>query len=251
MNFSGAMPFRLVASALAALAFLFQASFAFALSEDQLVAKLNLVPVFTIADAKNTPLLLVPKNDKNTAVLNFYLDPALAKQAMQVVKTQNPDKNKTYRVAITSLGQAYKVAKDEQKKQSAKVRFQFLSSPKSVEYATEFFRKKDPNFKTFQGVPVFFLSGGSGNGILTLKREGQEYLPMFFSEVDLQRNLLELRKVRSDLPKNLSVEATTLDSIVGTILNGKNDNDSQKITFIPAKDALDYVKTVQKDSKPK
>ncbi|AGY57471.1 Tic22 family protein [Gloeobacter kilaueensis] len=217
-----------------------------ALSEDQLVAKLNAVPVFTIIDAKGSPLLLIPKQQKDIGILNFYLDSTLAQQAIKLVKDQNPDKGKVYQVASTALGRAYTAIKQEREKKDSKVRFQFLSSPASIQYAYQVAKKKDPNLKNFQGVPVFFLTGGDRRGILTLKRNGQEFLPMFFSEVDLQRNLAALRKGRSDLPGNLSVEVATLDSVVGTMLSGQSDKDAEKITFIPSRAALEYAKTLQK-----
>jgi hypothetical protein len=219
-----------------------------ALSEQQLVAKLNAVPAFTIIDEKGNPLLLTPKSDKEVAYLNFYLDADLVKQAMEAFKKQNAQAAGKYRVGVTSLGQAFKVATEQQKKKDNKVRFQFLSGSQDLRSATELAKKQNPELKAFQGVPIFFASGGTKQGILTLKREGKEYLPMFFSKADLDRNLDELKKSRKDLPSALNVQVATLDSVVGTILGGKNDADSEKITFLPSRAALQYAQVVQKNN---
>lgn len=221
---------------------------ALALSEQQLITKLNSIPTFTIIDAKGNPLLLTPKSNKEFSFLNFYLDADLAQKAMQSFKAQNAEAAKNYRVGVTSLGQAFKVATDQSKKKDSKVRFQFLSSAQDLQSATQLAKQQDPKVQSFQGVPVFFASGGPKQGVLTLKRDGKEYLPMFFSKVDLDRNLEQLKKSRKDLPKELSVRVATLDSVVGTMLNGKNDGDSEKITFLPSQTALTYAQTVQKNN---
>ncbi len=221
-----------------------------ALSEDQLISKLNTIPAFTIVDEKGNPVLLIPKEQQETTLLNFYLDPSLANQVMKLAKERKDEQAKNYRIVPTGLGQAYKVARAERQKKDSKVKFQFLTSPKSIKFASDIIKKKDPQAKPFQGVPIFFISGGEKKGILTLKREGQEYLPLFLSEDDLQRNLTELKKGRTNLPKPLAVEVATLDAIVSTILAGKNDVDSKKITFVPARTSLEYAQTLQK-SKPK
>lgn len=227
---------------------------AFALSETEVVTKLNTIPAFSIVDAKGNPLLLTPKADKKVAYLNFYLDAEVAQQAMQAFQTQNAAMAKSYRVGLISLGQAYKIVKEQAKKKENKVRFQFLSARKDLVTATEIAQKKDPNLKNFVGVPLFFVSGGADTqkqGILTLKRDGKEYLPMFFSEDDLQKNLVQLKQSGKNLPKELSIQVATLDSVVSTMLAGKNDKDSEKITFVPSKTSLEYVQKMQKGaSKP-
>lgn len=224
---------------------------AFALSEKEVITKLNAIPAFSIVDNKGKPLLLTPKTDKNVAYLNFYLDADIAQKAMEVFQTQNASAAKNYRIGLVSLGQAYKIAKEQAKKKDNKVRFQFLSNSKDLSMATELAQKKDPKMKNFVGVPLFFVSGGSDpkkQGILTLKRDGKEYLPMFFSEDDLQKNLVQLKQSGKNLPKELSIQVATLDAIVGTMLGGKSDADAGKITFVPAKSAIEYVQKLQKSA---
>jgi ribosome assembly protein YihI (activator of Der GTPase) len=222
---------------------------AFALSEKEVITKLNAIPAFSIVDNKGKPLLLTAKTDKNVAYLNFYLDAEVAEKNMQAFQTQNASVAKNYRIGLVSLGQAYKIVREQAKKKDNKLRFQFLSSTKDLATATELAQKRDPKIKNFVGVPLFFVSGGSDpqkQGILTLKRDGKEYLPMFFSEDDLQKNLVQLKQSGKELPKELSIQVATLDAIVGTMLGGKNDTDSEKITFVPAKTALQYVQKLQK-----
>jgi hypothetical protein len=221
----------------------------FALSEQQLLEKLKFVPIFTIVDQKGNPLLLSVKSQKDVGFLNFYLDADLAQQTMKAFQAQNPQQAKNYRIGVINLSQAYQAAITERKKNNTKVRFQFLSSSKDVQTATELAKKQDPKFKdNFAGVPVFFVVGGEKKGILTINKDGKEILPMFFSEADLQNDLNQLRLRRNDLPKSLSVQVATLDSVVGTMLSGKNDADSAKITFFPSRSALTYVQTLVKNA---
>jgi ribosome assembly protein YihI (activator of Der GTPase) len=228
---------------------------AFALSEKEVITKLNTIPTFSIVDSKGKPLLLTAKADKNVAYLNFYLDIGVAQRTMEVFQAQNASVAKNYRIGLVSLGQAYTVVKEQSKKKDNKLRFQFLSSSKDLSVATQLAQKKDPNLKNFVGVPLFFVSGGTDpkkQGILTLKKDGKEYLPMFFSEEDLQKNLVQLKQSGKELPKDLSIQVATLDAIVSTMLGGKNDADAEKITFVPSKAALQYVQKLQKSApKPK
>ncbi|MBC8121659.1 MAG: hypothetical protein H7Y22_07470 [Gemmatimonadaceae bacterium] len=225
---------------------------ALALPEDKLIGKLNSIPVFTVVDAKGSPLLLKTKDKTEAALLNFYLDASLAQQAMQAIRKQDAKVAQGYKVSLTGLGQAYRVAKEQRQKKDNKVQFQFLSSPQSVQTAFDIAKKQNPQLKNFPSVPIFFLAGGPKKGILTLNRDGKEYLPMFLSKDDLDRNLRELKQTKPDMAKQLSVEVATLDSVVGTILDTKNDDESSKITFIPAQKALEYAQTLQKSvNKPK
>ncbi|MBC8121658.1 MAG: hypothetical protein H7Y22_07465 [Gemmatimonadaceae bacterium] len=228
---------------------------AFALTEEQVADKLNAVPVFTIMDQKGNPLIITvqDKDKKDQSVLPFFLDQKQVQDTYSNIQKREANLAKDSQISVISLGQAYKLIREEQKNKDSKIAFQFLSDAKTVDYALEVFKKSETTAKSFPGIPVFYAVGSDeknkSKGFVTFEKDGKQYVPLFFDEKDIQRNVDELKKTKPELAKQMSVEVAPLDSVIGTMLAGKNDKEFEKLTFVPSLTAIQYLQTIQKPTK--
>ncbi len=226
-----------------------------ALPEGEVVEKLNAVPVFTIVDQRGNPLIVTTKDKdkKDASVLPLFLDQKAAQDAYSNFQKDNSKAAKESSIGVISLGQAFKVIRDEQKKKDTKVSFQFLTDPKTVDYAFNLYKKGDTAAKNFPGIPVFYAMGSDdknkSKGFVTFEKDGKQFVPLFFDEKDIERNVSELKRTKPDLAKQMTVEVASLDSVISTMLEGKNDGEFKKLTFIPSLTAVQYVQSLQKSAK--
>ncbi|AGY57472.1 Tic22 family protein [Gloeobacter kilaueensis] len=226
-----------------------------ALPEEDVIKKLDSVPVFTIVDPKGNPLIITvkDKDKKDTSILPLFLDQKAVQDAYGNFQKNNAQAAKNSQIGVISLGQAFKAVRDEQKKKDNKVAFQFLTDPKTVDYALEISKKSDANIKSFPGIPVFYAMGSDdktkAKGFVTFEKDGKQYVPLFFDQKDLERNVNEIKRSKPELAKQMNIEVASLDSVVSTMLEGKNDAEFTKLTFVPSLQAVQYVQTLQKNAK--
>lgn len=237
--------------ALAVLATLAQAHTALALSEDQVIEKLNTVPVFTIVDQKGNPLIVTvkDKDKKDSSILPLFMDQKSVSDAYGNLQKDNKAV-KDSQIGVLPLGQAFKVIREEQKKKDAKIGFQFLTDPKTISYALDLFKKTDAKATSFPGIPVFYAMGSDeknkSKGFVTFEKDGKQYVPLFLDQADIERNLSELKRSKPELAKQMVVEVAPLDSVINSMLEGKNDDQLKSLTFIPSLTSVQYVQTLQK-----
>lgn len=246
-------PFRL-ALVLTVLSTALHSQPAAALTEEQVVEKLNIVPVFTIIDPKGNPLIVnvKDKTQKDVSVLPLFMDQKGVQDTYTNFKKDNAT-IKDAQIGVISLGQAFKAIREEAKKKDNKVNFEFLTDPKTLSYALTLFKKVDAKATSFPGIPVFYAMGSDGKGktkgYVTFEKDGKQFVPLFFSQADIERNIGDLKKTKPDLAKQMSIEVAPLDSVITAMLEGKNDTQLQTLTFVPALTAVQYVQSLQKTGK--
>ncbi|BAC89695.1 Tic22 family protein [Gloeobacter violaceus] len=228
-----------------------------AIPEDEVIKKLDSVPVFLIADTKGNPLIVTVKDDKtkkDTSILWLFLDQNAAKEAYGNLQKSNDKAAKESQIGVISLGQAFKAAKEEQKKKENKVNFQFQSDPKTVTAALDLAKKVDPKTKDFPGIPVFYAMGTDektkAKGFVTFEKDNKQYVPLFFDKDDLERNVDQIKRSKPELAKQMNIEVAPLDAVVGNMLEGKNDTEFNKLTFVPSFKAVEYVQSLKKAAAP-
>jgi hypothetical protein len=225
-----------------------------ALSEEQVVEKLNQVPIFTIIDQKGNPLIvtLKDKDKKDQSILPFFMDQKSVQDAYGNLQKENKAVKES-QIGVLPLGQAFKVIREEQKKKENKLQFQFLTDPKTIGYALDLFKKTDTKATSFPGIPVFYAMGSDektkAKGFVTFEKDGKQYVPLFFDQADIERNLNDLKRSKPDLAKQMTIEVAPLDSVINSMLEGKNDDQLKSLTFIPSLTAVQYVQTLQKSGK--
>lgn len=222
---------------------------ALALTEAQVLERLNGVPVFTITDDKGNPLLgSLPTKDKKPdqpdQLLLFFLSPDDAQGMLNRIKQGNPEIGQKARVIVRSMNDAYKVIK--QNEANKKVAFQIVPSKASIESARSILTSQGKPAEQLPAIPVFFATGGKDKdqGLLTLEQEGKQYVPFFFEQKDLQSLIERAQKQQPELAKNTKVQVTSLFQVIDSMIGKKDAKpaaESERFTFVPSRTAFEYV----------
>lgn len=202
-----------------------------ALTQEQVVQKLNQVLVFTIADEEGA-LLLTPVPAKNTQnnpnttnsnsevaayVAPLYFDLADARTLLEGIQRSTSEAAKrlqqsNLQVVPLPLGEAFTLEEtsrtQSQQNNSAPLVFELIPQAKEREAALEILRREGYQGKEFNGVPLFYAK----------KESGQEatILPFFFfSRAQLTSALEQAQKPSPDQPPALATALKGAD--VGVI----------------------------------
>ncbi len=218
-----------------------------ALTEAQVLERLNGIPVFTITDANGTPLLgSLPKQAANpnaeTQILLFFLSPDDAQTMLNQIKTSNPDVGGKARIIIRSMNDAYQVIK---KNEDKKIAFQIVPSKNSIESARSILTSQGKPADQLPNVPVFFAVGGKDKdqGLLTLEQDGKQFVPFFFDQKDLQGLIDRARTQQPDVATGTKVQVTSLFQVLDSMVtkDNKPNPEAEKFTFVPSRVALEYT----------
>jgi hypothetical protein len=220
-----------------------------ALTEAQVLERLNGIPVFTITDAAGAPLLgSVPNQpagaNKPNQVLLFFLNPDDAQATLNQIKKNNPNLGSKARIVIRSMNDAYEVIKKNQDKKE--VAFQIVPAKSSVDSARTILTSQGKPGDKLPNVPVFFATGGKGKeqGLLTLEQNGKQLVPFFFDQKDLQSLIDRAKQQQPDVASATKVQVTSLFQVLDSMVTTKDNKptaDTERFTFVPSRSAFEYV----------
>lgn len=218
-----------------------------ALTEAQVLERLNGIPVFTITDDKGAPLLgSAPQQGANKPpqVLLFFLNPDDAQATLTQIKKSNPAIGNKARIVIRSMNDAYDVIKKNQDKKD--IAFQIVPAKSSIDSARTILTSQGKPADKLPNVPVFFATGGKDKdeGLLTLEQNGKQLVPFFFDQKDLQSLIDRAKQQQPNVASSTKIQVTSLfqvlDSMVATKTNKPNP-DTERFTFVPSRNAFEYV----------
>jgi hypothetical protein len=217
-----------------------------AATEEEVFEKLGGVPVFTITDDKGTPILGSVNQDAGAGdrqLLLFFLNPDDATALINQIKTTNPQVGNKAQVIVRSMNDAYQVIQDNKDEAIA---FQIVPSQTSLEAARKILTAQGKPADQLPNVPVFFATGGdSGNdsGLLTLEQDGQQIVPFFFEQKDLEGLISRARQQQADVANNTKIQVTSLFQVLDSMIsdNDAATRDTERFTFVPSREAFEYV----------
>jgi nickel transport protein len=216
---------------------------ALALPEDQVVQKLQSVPVFTITDPQGSPLVASVPNGQNkaVAVAPAFISQRDAQAFVEKLKTDKPDLGKTVQVVPVSMGEVYKLGKDSQSKPDA-LNFQYVPVQQQVQLAQAIVSQAGQQAQPFQGTPLFVATSDSPQNFLVFPvANGQQAIPFFFDKDQLQG---VVDKIKQQQP-NTKVQITVvpLESVINK-LQTSNDPFVEKIQLVRSQEAEQFVQSL-------
>jgi len=227
-----------------------------ALTEAQVLERLNGIPVFTITDATGAPLLgSVPNQpagaNKPSQVLLFFLNPDDAQATLTQIKKNNPALGGKAQIVIRSMNDAYEVIKKNQDKKE--VAFQIVPAKASIDSARTILTSQGKPADKLPNVPVFFATGGKDKeqGLLTLEQNGKQLVPFFFDQKDLQSLIDRAKQQQPDVAGATKIQVTSLFQVLDSMVTTKDNKpaaDTERFTFVPSRSAFEYV--VKNQPKP-
>jgi hypothetical protein len=223
-----------------------------ALTEAQVLERLESIPVFTITDDKGAPLLgAVPqeanKKPDDSQLLFFFLGPNEAQMMLSQVKKSNPEVGKKAQIVVRSMNDAYKLIRQNNDK---KVLFQFIPTKSSVDSAKTILTSQGVGADKVPNVPVFFAIGSKtdSQGLLTMSIDQngkkEQVVPFFLDQSDLQNLLDRAGKEQPDVAKATKIQVTSLFVVLDSMVskeNAKANPEVDRFQFVPSRTSFEYI----------
>ncbi|MDJ0797016.1 MAG: hypothetical protein QNJ51_09300 [Calothrix sp. MO_167.B12] len=223
-----------------------------ALSEAEVIKKLNDTPCFLITNNKGLPLTrrLPGKDGKQGAPFTQVFMNGREAQAfidqLRKQKTQDPKMAamiKELRVTAVGLGDIYKKFRENAKDPNS-LKFAFQPGQEEVRGAIALLKQQGRKIDKFVSVPLFMISA-EGKGYVSVKRksDNKEIIPLYFSKKDAQGLL---QRVKKQYPK-AKVEVGDIDGVIA-VLRKKNDKWLNNVVLVAPSDSLQYINQLQRSS---
>lgn len=207
-----------------------------ALPTEQILQKLSPVPVFTVADEKGAPL--VASGEDNAKVAGVFISQQDAENFISKLQTQNPELGKKVKVVPVSLGEVFKLGQGDQKDKNG-LNFAYVPKQSEVQAAQTIASQGNQKYKG--GVPLFVAKGGKENGYLTVQKDSQQLIPLFFEKKQLEDMVTNFKKQKPDLASTVKIEVISLEGVIQT-LKSSNDEMLGKILLVPSKESLEFLR---------
>ncbi len=218
-----------------------------ALPQEQVLQKLDPVPVFSLTNDQGEPLLFKVTENPKAARMRVFVSPKDAQNFVTELKTKNPEIGNNFdNVTPIPLGKIYQIAM-ETKDQESPLFFSFQAQQTEVNSAVTIIKTEDPKVTEWKGVPLFFA---------TVKKDGQEaYLPtdqgkipLFFEKATLQKELDQLKQTQPEIAPLVQIKVARLEDLIG-VFNTGDDSSLQNMILIPTTESLQFVES-RENKKP-
>jgi len=220
---------------------------AIALSEEQVVAKLNEIPVFTLADTEGNPLTAVVKQSREgeatDEVIFVFINPDTAQEFL--------DKNKATDSILAeaeifpiNLGAVYLHQKENHQNPDSPT-FQFFPEPEQVDAAKAILTQNGEDADKLGGVPVFFGRATATNqeeGLMIIQRNQGPIVPFFLDKQQLQDIIDEGGKVQTDV--SIEIGVLELGAFVNRLLT-VDDPQLEQVFLIPTPESIEHVRQLR------
>lgn len=218
---------------------------ALALPDEQVMKKLETIPVYTVTDTKGAPLVAsIPngQNNQTASIAGVFISRKDAQAFVDKLKTEKPDIGKAVQVVPVSLGEVYKLNKDNRSK-PGNLAFAFIPAQQQVQSAQALMTQSGQQ-QPFQGTPLFVARGGQDGGYLTVQENNQQIIPFFFEKEQLQVMVERFKQQQPQLAATIKIQAVPLEGVLQT-LQTKNDAQLNNIVLVPSKESIDYLRSLQ------
>ncbi|NEO26153.1 MAG: hypothetical protein F6K03_04470 [Kamptonema sp. SIO4C4] len=206
---------------------------ALALPAEQVIQRLQSVPVFTVTDSSGAPLVANVEEVGNVA--GIFINPDDAERFVERLKRENPDLGNQVNVVPMSLSQVYQF--EQQTEQQGDLEFTYVPTQSQVQLAQQLQNE-------FQGVPLFVARGGNDGGYLTLQQNEQQRIPFFFEKEAVERMVQRFQEQQPNLANTVTIEVVPLEGIINA-LESNNDQQLNQIMLVPSQEAIEYVRSRQ------
>ncbi|MEM7590355.1 MAG: Tic22 family protein [Cyanobacteria bacterium P01_A01_bin.83] len=211
---------------------------ALALPEEEVLEKLDPVPVFTIADEQGAPLVASGENEAKVA--GVFISQGDANEFVNQLKTENPELAEKVRVVPVSLGEVYKLSESAQSQENA-LNFAYVPEEEAVNSAKTL---GEENQQPYQGgVPLFVARGGEGKGYLTFERDSKQVIPFFFEKAQLEEMVAKFKEQEPDVAASVNIEVHPLEGVIET-LETSSDEILEKIVLVPSTESIQFLQNV-------
>jgi nickel transport protein len=211
---------------------------ALALTEQQVMEKLQTVPVFTVTDGEGSPLVasIPSQNNQNEAVAGVFISQRDAEAFVERLKREKPELGNQVRVVPVSLAEVYQLDQQSQNQPNG-LDFAYIPVQQQVQSAQQLLGQG----QEFRGVPLFVAKGGQQGGYLTIQQEGQSVIPFFFDKEQLQNLVNRFKEQQPNLASSVQIQVVPLEGIINTLQTQDNPQ-LEQILLIPSQESLQFLR---------
>jgi hypothetical protein len=210
---------------------------ALALPKDQVLGKLNPVPVFTVADAQGAPLIATGQD--NAKVAGVFISQKDAQAFIDKLKKENPDLGSKVQVVPVSLGEVYQLEEQNQGKKDG-LNFAYVPVASEVEEAKKILEQNKQKYQG--GVPLFVAKGGDNQGYLTIQKDNKEVIPFFFDKAQADQMIARFKEQKPDLAGSIKIDVVILEGVITAL--AKNDDELlTKIVLWPTEETIEFIRS--------
>ena len=218
-----------------------------ALPQEQIVQKLQQVPVFTIADQNGAPL--VASGDNNGRVTGVFISQQDAKAFVNRLKEEKPELGQKVQVVALSLGEIYQLEQQQQnqqenQQQADSLNFAYVPMEEQVQSALSVLQSQGEQVENFQGVPLFIARSSQEQGYLTVQQNGQQMIPLFFEKQQLEGMIDQFKQNQPEKASSVEIDVITLEGMVQT-LEEQDDQQLNQIVLVPSQESMQFIQSVQ------
>ena len=207
-----------------------------ALPADEVLKKLDPVPVFTIADEQGAPLVASGKDKAKVA--GVFISQQDANNFVTELQTKNPELASKVKVVPVSLGEVQKLSESAQSQENA-LDFAFVPGQEAVDSAKAILGQTGQKYQG--GVPLFVAKGGDDKGYLTIEKDAQQVIPFFFDKKQLEDMVAKFKEQKPDAAANINIEVVPLEGVIKT-LQTSDDEMLNKIVLVPSAESIQFLK---------
>ncbi|MFP4133904.1 MAG: Tic22 family protein [Halothece sp.] len=212
-----------------------------ALPQEQIVQKLQQVPVFTIADENGSPL--VASGDNDSRVTGVFMSQQDAQEFIGRLKEEKPDLGEQVQVIALSLGEVYQLEQENQQNGEG-LNFAYVPREEQVNSAVSLLEEQGEQVENFQGVPLFIARSSQDEGYLTVEQNGEQIIPLFFEKQQLQGMLDQFKESQPEQADSVQIDVITLEGMVQT-LEEQDNQDLEQVVLVPSQESLQFIESVQ------
>jgi nickel transport protein len=122
--------------------------------------------------------------------------------------------------------------------------FAYVPMQEEVESAVSVLKRQGQQVQQFSGVPLFFARvGGSNQGMLTLEKNGEQFVPLFFEKEQLQQRVDQFKQAQPEEAESIEIGVTSLENVLAT-LQETNDEQYRQLVLYPSQESLQFLESV-------
>ena len=219
---------------------------AVALPQEEIIKKLQEVPVFTLMDDQGSPLVASGEGDAKFA--GVYIDKQDATQFIERLKTENPELAAKVQIVPLPLSEVYKLSESDQTKENA-LNFAYIPNEEAVNTAKTIISETEQ--EPYQGgVPLFVAQ--DGEDFISFEQNSQQVVPFFFDKAQLDNLVATVKEQQPESAenlKNLNVRVVLLENVIQT-LETSEDEMLENIVLVPSVESIKAVQALQEQAAP-
>ena len=215
---------------------------AIALPQEEIMEKLQEVPVFMLMDDQGSPLIASGEGDSKLAAV--YINKDRAMEDIELLKTKDPELAEKVQIVPLPLSKVYEFSESAQVKENA-VNIAYIPDEEAVNTAKTILSETEQG--PYQGgVPLFFATGKDGNGYISVEQDSQQVVPFFFDKAQLDNFVAEAKEQpeSAEILEDLNVRVVLLENIIQG-LKTSEDESLENMVLVPSAESLKAVQTLQ------